>query len=194
MLLPEFYRDPRRTSRSGRLQPEKLMAQSGISGVLVALALVAWPVGAQPAGNEHGGRAVEDSEGEHAGRRMDGAGGMSMRRHRYVMRNGIPEAYRSRDNPLEPTQRNLEVGGRVYETNCASCHGTAGQGDGPAGKNLDPRPTDIARFSRMPMASDGYLYWTVTEGGAPVGSAMPAFGNVLSEEEIWQLLMYLRRM
>lgn len=160
----------------------------------MALALFAWPVGAQPAGNEHGGRAMGGSGGEHAGRGMDGAGGMSMRRHRYVMRNGIPDAYRSRDNPLEPTEHNLVAGQQVYETNCISCHGTEGQGDGPAGKNLDPRPTNIARFARMPMAGDGYLYWTIAEGGAPVGSAMPAFGNVLSEEEIWQLLVYVRRM
>jgi mono/diheme cytochrome c family protein len=125
---------------------------------------------------------------------MDGAGGMSMRRHRYVMRNGIPDAYRSRDYTLEPTEHNLAAGERVYETNCASCHGTGGEGDGPAGKNLDPRPANIARLGRMPMAGDGYLYWTVAEGGPPVGSAMPAFGDVLSEGEIGRLLLYAQRM
>jgi mono/diheme cytochrome c family protein len=46
----------------------------------------------------------------------------------------------------------------------------------------------------MPMASDGYLYWTIAEGGEPVGSAMPAFGDALSEDEIWQIVAYLRQM
>lgn len=173
---------------------EKLVAQNGITILLVAFALISWPIVAQPAGNEHGGRAIDDSESEHPGRSMGGSRGMSMLRHRYVMQNGVPDAYRSKDNPLQPAASNLTAGERVYEKNCASCHGASGRGDGPAGENLDPRPTDIARFTRMPMASDGYFYWTIAEGGAPVDSAMPAFGNVLSEEEIWQLLMYVRRM
>ena len=162
--------------------------------VLVALALVAAPVAALAAGSEHGGRAVEDSGAEHAGRGMDGSGGMSMLRHRYVMRNGLPDRYRSRKNPLDATAENLAAGERVYESRCVSCHGVSGRGDGPAAGSLEPGPTDIARFSRTPMASDGYLFWTVAEGGAPVGSAMPAFGDALSEAEIWQLLLYLRRM
>lgn len=170
------------------------MAQSSMSGLLVVVALVALPVCAQSAGKEHGGRALGHSEGKHAGQSMGHSRSMSMLRHRYVMRNGLPEVYRSRRNPLESTASNLEAGERIYERNCASCHGTSGQGDGPAGENLEPRPTDIARFSRMPMATDGYLYWTVAEGGAPVGSAMPAFGSVLSEEEVWQLLVYVRSM
>jgi mono/diheme cytochrome c family protein len=118
---------------------------------------------------------------------------MSMRRHRYAMRNGIPDEYTSKANPLQPTEANLTAGKKLYQSNCAACHGQSGQGDGPAVANLDPHPTNIARFSDMPMASDGYLYWTIAEGGEPVGSAMPAFGDALSEEEIWQIVAYLRQ-
>uniref|UniRef100_UPI003AF98478 c-type cytochrome n=1 Tax=Thiolapillus sp. TaxID=2017437 RepID=UPI003AF98478 len=40
------------------------------------------------------------------------------------------------------------------------------------------------------MASDAYLYWTIGEGGTPVGSAMPPFKDVLSEEEISRIMLY----
>lgn len=44
----------------------------------------------------------------------------------------------------------------------------------------------------MPMATDGYLFWTIAEGGAPVGSAMPAFKQTLKEDDIWKIITYLR--
>ncbi len=46
----------------------------------------------------------------------------------------------------------------------------------------------------MPMATDSYLLWTLSEGGAPVGSAMPPFKGLLSEEEMWKIIRYLREL
>ncbi len=119
---------------------------------------------------------------------------MSMQRHHYVMRNGLPGEYAGKRNPLGNSAEDLARGKTLYQSNCAACHGAQGQGDGPAGENLNPRPANIARFAKMPMASDPYLYWTISEGGTPVNSAMPPFKNVLKEQEIWQLIAYLRRM
>lgn len=125
---------------------------------------------------------------------MSGMSGMSMTRHRYVMRNGIDQLYAPKTNPLQPTESNVQAGRQSYERYCASCHGPSGRGDGPAGENLSPRPTNIAAFSKMPMASDAYLYWTIAEGGAPVGSAMPPFKDALDETRIWQVILSLRQM
>jgi mono/diheme cytochrome c family protein len=44
------------------------------------------------------------------------------------------------------------------------------------------------------MASDGYLFWTIAEGGAPVGSAMPPFKGVLGDDQVWQVIAYLREL
>lgn len=123
----------------------------------------------------------------------NGGGRMSMVRHRYVMRNGIDPAYADMSNPLESTDDVLESGRRLYENNCMSCHGSSGRGDGPAGEALDPKPTNVAAFSSKPMASDEYLYWTIAEGGEPLNTAMPAFKHVLEEDEIWRIIVYLRR-
>lgn len=42
------------------------------------------------------------------------------------------------------------------------------------------------------MLNDEYLFWTISEGGAPVGSAMPAFKEMLTEEEIWKIVVAMR--
>lgn len=119
---------------------------------------------------------------------------MSMIRHHFVMRNGIDPAYASKENPLRPIEENVIKGKKLFDQNCAACHGSSGLGDGDAGKSLNPRPTNIAAFSKMPMATDGYLFWTITEGGIPLGTAMPAFKSTLKEEDIWQIILYLREL
>ena len=59
---------------------------------------------------------------------------MSMTRHHFVMRNGIDKKYVNKANPLSSTSNNITDGRLLYEQNCASGHGTSGQGDGDAGK------------------------------------------------------------
>ena len=125
----------------------------------------------------------------------DGCMNMSMQRHRYVMQNGIDSSYQNKVNPYQSNSVDiLQNGKALYEKNCAACHGTSGIGDGPAGVNLTPKPANIAAFSKMPMASDAYLHWTISEGGAPIQSPMPAFKSQLSEKQIWEIITYLRRL
>lgn len=119
---------------------------------------------------------------------------MSMIRHQFVMRNGIDSRYASKVNPLQSTAENIGAGKRLYEQNCASCHGLTGLGDGETGKSLIPRPANIATFSKMPMATDGYLYWTIAEGGVPLGTAMPPFKGVRKEDQIWKIIIFLREL
>ncbi len=45
---------------------------------------------------------------------------------------------------------------------------------------------------RMPMAVDEYLLWTISEGGKPFETDMPAFKDVLTPEEIWQVIAFMR--
>lgn len=123
---------------------------------------------------------------------MGGGMNMSMRRHHYAMMNGIDRRYAAKTNPLPDTPENIAAGKALYDRNCAACHGAGGLGDGPAGQNLNPRPAAIAAFAKMPMATDGYLDWTISEGGVPVGSAMPSFKSALKGDEIWKIILYVR--
>lgn len=167
-----------------------------LEAVAIAALLLGSATGCEegPACGERGG---SERRGMMEGRGMmqeRGMMSMSRVRHRYVMRHGIDPRYASEESPLAPTSEDVRDGRELYEQHCARCHGPTGRGDGPAGEGLEPPPANIAAFSRMPMATDAYLYWTIAEGGAPVGSAMPPFGGTLEDEEIWKIITFLRRM
>src|SRR5690606_29057915 len=51
---------------------------------------------------------------------------------------------------------------------CASCHGPAGKGDGPAAAALTPRPLDMSDGPRMRALSDAFLHQIIKDGGAAV--------------------------
>ena len=132
--------------------------------------------------------------GGQKGQGMRGDSHRSMIRHHYAMRNGIGSEYSSMKNSLVMNEETFNSGKSLYEENCSSCHGSSGCGDGQAGKELNPRPAKIANISKLPMASDGYLFWTIYEGGTPIQTAMPAFKGSLTQEEIWEIIIYLRYM
>jgi hypothetical protein len=44
----------------------------------------------------------------------------------------------------------------------------------------------------MPQTVDEYLLWAIAEGGRPFGTAMPAFKDALTREQIWQIITYMR--
>ena len=120
-------------------------------------------------------------------------GSGAMVRHHAAMMQGIPEPYRSMTNPLPRTVETLAHGAKVYAANCAVCHGARGLGEGPAGANLNPPPGDLAWLASRPIGQwDPFIYWTVAEGGAQFGSAMPAYKDSLSADEIWAVAAYIQ--
>ena len=67
------------------------------------------------------------------------------------------------------------------------------QGRGPAARGLSAPPANLAWLARMPMVQwDGYMDWPVAEGGAPLGTAMPPFKDVLSKDDIWAVIAYIQ--
>ncbi len=84
-------------------------------------------------------------------------------------------------------------GAALFPGHCASCHGPAGWGDGPAARGLPVPPADLTA-AHLWMHSDGELFWWLTHGiEAPEGGmAMPGFGTVLPEDQRWALIDYIR--
>ena len=105
---------------------------------------------------------------------------------------GIPAPYAGRTNPLTPTRETLAAGKALFADNCASCHGASGRGDGEAGKELNPPPADITRVLGRRLDRDDFFFWTISEGGEKLKTDMPAFKEVLSEKERWQIVTWLR--
>jgi mono/diheme cytochrome c family protein len=85
-------------------------------------------------------------------------------------------------------------GQKLYTTYCASCHGDKGQGDGAAGKALPVKPADHTDGKLMNSFSDEFLLNIIAKGGAAVGKSafMPAWGGVLKENQLQDLVTYVR--
>ena len=103
-----------------------------------------------------------------------------------------PADYAGKTNPLANDATAVEAGKQLYATNCVSCHGAKAMGDGPASNSLNPKPKPLA--VEMKSLQDDYLFWRISEGGAfsPFTSAMPAWKTILSEDEIWKVITFLR--
>jgi high-affinity iron transporter len=82
----------------------------------------------------------------------------------------------------------LASGARVYRAQCASCHGPAGRGDGPAAAGLTPVPADLTDFRKLAAVTPLDFYRRVTIGVA--GTSMPAYESRLTAEERWAVARY----
>ncbi|MCC6176067.1 MAG: copper chaperone PCu(A)C [Chloroflexi bacterium] len=102
---------------------------------------------------------------------------------------GALSATDSRPTAAEPLDFAAVERGRVmYSTNCATCHGTSGRGDGPDAAGLKPPPAD---FSVHVPYHDARALQSFVSNGVP-GTAMPAWRDRLSDNEIRDLVHYLR--
>ena len=116
----------------------------------------------------------------------------NLARHQRVMLYGIPAPYRSLIDPLPKSPATIGRGATVFQRNCAACHGLSGRGEGALGP-IWPPPANLAWLAHTPTSrSDPYMYWTIAEGGPPVGSDMPAFKRTLSRADIWSVIAYIR--
>jgi high-affinity iron transporter len=82
----------------------------------------------------------------------------------------------------------LARGAEVYQATCASCHGDRGRGDGPAGRGVAPKPSDLANTEALRDLSPLDYYRRITIG--VVGTAMPAFEVRLSPQDRWAVALY----
>jgi mono/diheme cytochrome c family protein len=92
-------------------------------------------------------------------------------------------------NPLPASQNNLVAGARVYSQMCSRCHGVSAESDDTYGRSFYPPAPRLAL--EQPSYSDAEMFWIVKHGIR--NTAMPAWGNLLSDEEIWQVVIVLRK-
>jgi mono/diheme cytochrome c family protein len=116
-----------------------------------------------------------------------------MLRHAEFLNFGVPKTYEHATSPVTSDDKKVVDQGRsLYLHNCAACHGPDGLGDGDAGQSLSPSPAVLAYMITRPIAIDPYLLWSISEGGEQFGSKMPAFKDELSQDEIWDIIAYMR--
>lgn len=119
-------------------------------------------------------------------------------------KDGTVDLVRGR-NPLRELERtdperfreHVQKGRSTYYRNCVFCHGDALAGDGQFAHGLNPIPTNFTEGT-IEQLQETYLFWRIAKGGpglpaegGPWDSAMPAWERFLSEEEIWEVILFL---
>lgn len=92
-------------------------------------------------------------------------------------------------NPLTDSPDVLAAGSSIYQQNCVTCHGINGRGDGPAARSLPGLPADFT-VPHFATHTDAEVFGWI-KNGKP-GTVMPAFGEQLSDEQIWQVVTHIR--
>ncbi len=82
--------------------------------------------------------------------------------------------------------KELAEGKKIADTNCVSCHGTNGKGDGPAAAALPIKPADWTS-DRVQKQTDGEIFWKISNGRGP----MPPWKH-LPDKDRWELVNYIR--
>jgi mono/diheme cytochrome c family protein len=98
----------------------------------------------------------------------------------------MPVEYAGKTNPFGAEV--ASTGAEIFKTNCAACHGDTGRGDGPAGASLVPAPKNLAELQTQ--VGDDYLFWRINTGKQ--GTSMVSWKGILTEEQIWQIISFLR--
>ena len=104
------------------------------------------------------------------------------------------------ENPLRvrgSLDEHYREGMRVYYQNCLPCHGDRLDGEGHFGHGFSPTPLpfDGATIAQL---TESFVFWRIAKGGpglpregTPWNSAMPAWEDFLTEDEIWSVIIFL---
>ena len=91
-------------------------------------------------------------------------------------------------NPMPPIMNNINAGKALFNSHCLACH-PEGERKKMASGVLAPNKTDLLLAGIGVFERDAYLYWTIAEGGAGLGTEMPTFKKILDEEQIWLVIL-----
>jgi mono/diheme cytochrome c family protein len=110
------------------------------------------------------------------------------------------------DNPLraletsdpEKFKQHVANGKDLYYKHCFYCHADALGGDGMYAHGLNPAPANFIDQGVLPNFTETFFFWRIAKGGpgmpdegAPGDSAMPEWERFLSNEEMWEVVLFL---
>ncbi|MEI7982184.1 MAG: cytochrome c [Bacteroidota bacterium] len=96
----------------------------------------------------------------------------------------VPDDQKGKVSPFRFTPVLVQKGEQLYLKNCQSCHGLPGKNNGA---KITPPPGDLS-LEKVQKQPDGELFYRITNGKSP----MPEFRNILTEDERWRVISFLR--
>ena len=97
----------------------------------------------------------------------------------------VPADKKTKNSYIKFDAASASQGEAIYNKNCASCHGNPGKGNSL--KSLSPVPPDLSSAKSQEL-TDGELFYILSTGRM----VMPSFKNVLSEDERWRVISFIR--
>jgi mono/diheme cytochrome c family protein len=97
----------------------------------------------------------------------------------------VPADKKLKNSYIKFDAASAKTGEAIYTKNCQSCHGNPGKGNSL--KSLKPIPSDLSSANSQ-VLTDGELFYILTTGRM----IMPSFKNVLSEDERWRVISFIR--
>lgn len=95
-------------------------------------------------------------------------------------------------DPLPASAENIHAGQHNFAAYCMVCHGLDGQNTGvPFADKMSP-PVPLLNSRSVQAYTDGQVHWIIKNGISPSG--MPAARDIFHDEEIWQLVLYIRHL
>jgi mono/diheme cytochrome c family protein len=98
-----------------------------------------------------------------------------------------PEAQKLK-NPIPGDAASIEEGRKVYQRNCASCHGASAKGDGSMAL-AGGTPSNLIDETWDHGSSDGEIFVVIRDG---TSSDMEPYKDRLTDKQMWQLVHYIR--
>jgi thiosulfate dehydrogenase len=91
--------------------------------------------------------------------------------------------------PLQADEPTLLAGAKVYQAQCAVCHGLPGAPRSFVAQGMFPKPPELFHGNGVTDDPPGESYWKVSNGIRLTG--MPGYGKNLSTDEMWQVTLLL---
>jgi mono/diheme cytochrome c family protein len=116
--------------------------------------------------------------------------GMMMHRRRGQNRIGgwvAPAWADTLKNPVAGQESAAIAGKKIFSSYCVACHGTGGEGNGPAATGLNPSPANLT-LPRVQNQSDGAIFWKISTGR----NGMAPYKESLSARQRWALVDFIR--
>src|SRR4029077_18035552 len=94
-------------------------------------------------------------------------------------------------NPVKATPDSIAAGKKIYDTQCVSCHGETGKGDGKMAASITgAKPSDLTDAEWKHGSSDGEIFTLIRDGSK--GTGMRGFATKMKSDDIWNVVNYLR--